>query len=158
MKTGVDGVMWYFALRERLHPSHVGCHHFHHKIDADGEVRSSHMMLQRYHVNSVGTEETISPAEVAGDNAVPQLSLEEVLARLPAMEAPVPAVDPDTGTLYCPECYLPLHPDPNPQKLYIFLHALKYTTSLGSFETEMPEWASEGWEWEALIAQESKTG
>ncbi|KAG6332971.1 hypothetical protein ID866_6114 [Astraeus odoratus] len=79
---------------------------------------------------------------------VPQLSLDEAIARLPAMEAPLPAVDPDTGTLYCPECYLPLHPDPKPEKLYIFLHALKYTTSLGSFETEMPEWASEGWEWE----------
>ncbi|KAF8885998.1 tRNA-pseudouridine synthase [Infundibulicybe gibba] len=49
---------------------------------------------------------------------------------------------------YCPECYLPLHPDPKPEKLYIFLHALKYTTSLGSFETDMPEWAGEGWSWE----------
>ncbi|KIO10221.1 hypothetical protein M404DRAFT_129971 [Pisolithus tinctorius Marx 270] len=58
-----------------------------------------------------------------------------------------PAVDPDTGTLYCPECYLPLHPDPRPEKLYIFLHAFKYTTSLGSFQTEIPEWALEGWEW-----------
>jgi hypothetical protein len=49
--------------------------------------------------------------------------------------------------LYCPECYLPLHPDPKPERLYIFLHALRYTTSLGSFETEMPEWAAEGWTW-----------
>ncbi|EGO26155.1 hypothetical protein SERLADRAFT_384456 [Serpula lacrymans var. lacrymans S7.9] len=57
----------------------------------------------------------------------------------------------DTGkteTLYCPECYLPLHPDPKPERLYIFLHALRYTTSLGSFETEMPEWTAEGWEWD----------
>ncbi|KAL0065567.1 hypothetical protein AAF712_007478 [Marasmius tenuissimus] len=50
--------------------------------------------------------------------------------------------------LYCPECYLPLHPDPNPEKLYIFLHALRYTTSLGTFETEMPQWSAEGWEWD----------
>ncbi|KAG7091304.1 hypothetical protein E1B28_010350 [Marasmius oreades] len=50
--------------------------------------------------------------------------------------------------LYCPECYLPLHPDPIPEKLYIFLHALRYTTSLGTFETEMPEWSAEGWEWD----------
>lgn len=50
--------------------------------------------------------------------------------------------------LYCPECYLPLHPDPKPEKLYIFLHAVRYTTSLGVFETKMPEWAAEGWEWE----------
>jgi hypothetical protein len=49
---------------------------------------------------------------------------------------------------YCPECYLPLHPDPKPERLYIFLHALKYTTSLGSFETDMPEWTRESWEWE----------
>ncbi|KAF8504879.1 pseudouridine synthase [Russula emetica] len=52
------------------------------------------------------------------------------------------------GALYCGECYLPLHPDPPPERLYIFLHALRYTTSLGVFETEMPEWAAEGWEWE----------
>jgi hypothetical protein len=52
------------------------------------------------------------------------------------------------GALYCGECYLPLHPDPPPERLYIFLHALRYTTSLGMFETEMPEWAAEGWEWE----------
>ncbi|KAI0263315.1 hypothetical protein BGY98DRAFT_940258, partial [Russula aff. rugulosa BPL654] len=53
------------------------------------------------------------------------------------------------GALYCGECYLPLHPDPPPERLYIFLHALRYTTSLGVFETEMPEWAAEGWEWES---------
>lgn len=47
--------------------------------------------------------------------------------------------------LYCPECYLPLHPDPSPGKLFIFLHALRYTTSLGCFETEVPWWAQEDW-------------
>lgn len=52
------------------------------------------------------------------------------------------------GMTYCPECYLPLHPDPKPERLYIFLHALRYTTSMGKFETEMPEWAAEGWEWD----------
>jgi len=52
------------------------------------------------------------------------------------------------GALYCSECYLPLHPYPSPERLYIFLRALRYTTSLGAFETEMPEWAAEGWEWE----------
>ncbi|EMD41444.1 hypothetical protein CERSUDRAFT_110021 [Gelatoporia subvermispora B] len=52
------------------------------------------------------------------------------------------------GQLYCPECFLPLHPDPKPERLYIFLHALRYTTSLGCFESEMPEWAAEGWTWE----------
>ncbi|KAH8984148.1 pseudouridine synthase [Lactarius hatsudake] len=38
--------------------------------------------------------------------------------------------------------------DPPPSRLYIFLHALRYTTSLGVFETEMPEWAAKGWQWE----------
>ncbi|ETW74643.1 hypothetical protein HETIRDRAFT_56935 [Heterobasidion irregulare TC 32-1] len=63
----------------------------------------------------------------------------------PASDSATPAND---GMLYCPECYLPLHPDPKPERLYIFLHALRYTTSLGTFETGMPEWAAEGWEWD----------
>lgn len=91
-----------------------------------------------------------------------QLSAADALAKLSIMEALAPPSQPDsyqntvdsdgterqTEALYCPECYLPLHPDPKPEKLYIFLHALKYTTSLGSFETEMPEWAKEGFEWD----------
>ncbi len=63
-----------------------------------------------------------------------------------------PVADPlaavQTEHAYCPECYLPLHPDPKPEKLYIFLHALRYTTSLGTFETAMPEWSLEGWSWD----------
>lgn len=61
---------------------------------------------------------------------------------------PSPVKDTANGALYCSECYLPLHPDPKPERLYIFLHALRYTTSLGSFETGIPEWAAEGWTWE----------
>ncbi len=60
-------------------------------------------------------------------------------------EAPIGDAE---GMHYCPECFVPLHPDPKPETLYIFLHALRYTTSLGCFETGMPEWAAEGWEWE----------
>ncbi|EKM81205.1 hypothetical protein AGABI1DRAFT_119717 [Agaricus bisporus var. burnettii JB137-S8] len=79
----------------------------------------------------------------------PQLTTEEALEKISQME---PAPDPDTTiqseNLYCPDCYLPLHPDPKPEKLYIFLHALKYSTSLGAFETEMPEWSAEGYEWD----------
>ena len=69
----------------------------------------------------------------------------------PVAESSAAATDPVTdadGMLYCSECFVPLHPDPKPESLYIFLHALKYTTSLGTFETEMPEWTAEGWEWE----------
>ncbi|KIK97163.1 hypothetical protein PAXRUDRAFT_136871 [Paxillus rubicundulus Ve08.2h10] len=76
----------------------------------------------------------------------PQITHPEAISLLPSLSAPPPSIDPATGTFYCPECYLPLHPDPKPEKLYIFLHALKYELSLGSFETEMPEWAREGWE------------
>lgn len=57
-------------------------------------------------------------------------------------------VDDESGTPYCPECYLPLHPDPKPEKLFIFLHALRYTTGLGAFETEMPFWAAEDYRWD----------
>jgi len=82
-----------------------------------------------------------------------QLVNEVVVARMNDSEVaeetdePLPPLD-ENGYQYCPECYLPLHPDPKPEKLYIFLHALRYTTSLGSFETEMPDWAGEGWRWE----------
>ncbi|KAH7921640.1 pseudouridine synthase [Leucogyrophana mollusca] len=94
--------------------------------------------------------ESLDPSESSA-----QFSAEEVLARLPSMETPVPeSTEGDTQsttTLYCPECYLPLHPDPKPERLYIFLHALRYTTTLGSFETEMPQWAAEGWEWDQSL-------
>ncbi|KAG5338982.1 hypothetical protein C0989_005443 [Termitomyces sp. Mn162] len=78
-----------------------------------------------------------------------QLSEDEVLQKIATMEpqAESTAVV-QSDNLYCPECYLPLHPDPKPERLYIFLHAKRYTTSLGSFETDMPEWAAEGWTWD----------
>lgn len=74
-----------------------------------------------------------------------QLTAEEALARL---DVTTDEKVEEGDNSYCPECYLPLHPDPKPEKLYIFLHALRYTTSLGSFETKMPEWAAEGWVWD----------
>ena len=86
-----------------------------------------------------------------------QLTPEDALARLKIVENPAApeetkgAVIPPQDTTqmhYCPECYLPIHPDPKPERLYIFLHALRYTTSLGSFETEMPAWAANGWVWD----------
>ncbi|PCH33259.1 pseudouridine synthase [Wolfiporia cocos MD-104 SS10] len=91
----------------------------------------------------------------------PQLTSEEALAKLMLSDLsesqlpPLPVSEQSTtpgvtadGSLYCPDCYLPLHPDPKPERLYIFLHALRYTTSLGAFETEMPEWAVKGWTWD----------
>lgn len=88
-------------------------------------------------------------SESTSASSPPQLTEEEVREKLSSME---PLADTTevvhSDNLYCPECYLPLHPDPKPERLYIFLHALKYTTSLGSFETEMPDWAAEGWTWD----------
>lgn len=77
-----------------------------------------------------------------------QLTVEDVTEKVSA--APYTGLDlgAQTEQIYCPECYLPLHPDPKPEKLYIFLHALKYTISLGEFSTEMPDWAAEGFEWD----------
>jgi tRNA pseudouridine synthase 9 len=36
----------------------------------------------------------------------------------------------EDGSLYCTECYLPLRPDPKPESLYIFLHALRWVNSV----------------------------
>ncbi|KAF9550617.1 tRNA-pseudouridine synthase [Agrocybe pediades] len=80
--------------------------------------------------------------------AGPQLTVEEAIERV--SNAPATGIETVSNgeQIYCPECYLPLHPDPKPEKLYIFLHALKYTISLGEFSTEMPNWAAKGWTWD----------
>jgi hypothetical protein len=85
------------------------------------------------------TPEDPSPQKISLEEAIEKVSL-----------APATGIETTSGSeqIYCPECYLPLHPDPKPEKLYIFLHALKYTISLGEFSTEMPNWAAEGWEWD----------
>ncbi|KDR75600.1 hypothetical protein GALMADRAFT_121723 [Galerina marginata CBS 339.88] len=80
--------------------------------------------------------------------SVPQLTVEEAIGKISIAPATGFDTTSDSEQIYCPECYLPLHPDPNPEKLYIFLHALKYTISLGEFSTPMPDWAAEGWEWD----------
>ncbi|KAF8644092.1 hypothetical protein AX16_008697 [Volvariella volvacea WC 439] len=104
----------------------------------------------------------ITPEEVSADQGASsssptvaaQLSTEEALSKIESLNLTEASTTDLTApvsqneNLYCPECYLPLHPDPKPEKLYIFLHARKYTMSLGEFETEMPEWAAEGWTWD----------
>jgi tRNA pseudouridine32 synthase len=85
----------------------------------------------------------------------PQLSITEALTRLNESSAyPVgqmlEGVNRGSSRYesYCAECCLPLRPDPPPERLYIFLHALRYSTeSLGAFEAPMPDWAAEGWSW-----------
>ncbi len=46
---------------------------------------------------------------------------------------------------FCPECKIPLLPDPKPEELYIYLHAIKYWTDEWSFEDALPWWAREDW-------------
>ncbi|WVN86508.1 uncharacterized protein L203_101672 [Cryptococcus depauperatus CBS 7841] len=48
---------------------------------------------------------------------------------------------------FCDQCYVPVPDDPNPETLFIYLHALKYTTEeLGQWETPLPRWAGEEWD------------
>ncbi|KAG6888507.1 hypothetical protein C0995_007845 [Termitomyces sp. Mi166 len=101
--------------------------------------------------STVATPSDVSTSEpeIPGTPPPVQLSENEVLQKVATMEPQVESTAVvQSDNLYCPECYLPLHPDPKPERLYIFLHARRYTTSLGSFETDMPEWAAEGWTWD----------
>jgi hypothetical protein len=80
------------------------------------------------------------------------LTMNEALALLDDDREEVDALAlpfPDLPYRYCPSCLLPVYDDPKPEDLSIFLHALRYTTSLGTFETGMPEWATEGFVWSA---------
>lgn len=114
-------------------------------------------------VSNSPTPPSEEPQPPVTETATPepaQLSVEEAIEKINIGDAAAEDVSalttdrrtdlsqPKTEMHYCPECYLPIHPDPKPEKLYIFLHALRYTTSLGCFETDMPEWAAEGWEWD----------
>ena len=104
--------------------------------------------------NETKTSMTVNHEMVAGCLSAddqgngPQLSISEALEKESVKPETGKELIEESGNLYCPECFLPLHPDPKPENLYIFLHALKYTTSLGEFKTEMPEWAAKGWEWD----------
>lgn len=54
---------------------------------------------------------------------------------------PPPGEDMPPGTATCDTCYIPLLPDPAPQDMYIYLHAIKYWTDTWVFEDELPWWA-----------------
>lgn len=48
---------------------------------------------------------------------------------------------------FCDQCFTPLADDPDPESLFIYLHALRYTTEeLGTWETPLPKWADENWD------------
>ena len=66
---------------------------------------------------------------------------------LPA-DVPSPLQRPDhIPEGFCQECFIPLVDDPDPEMLFIYLHALRYTTDgLGQWETPLPRWAGKDWE------------
>jgi hypothetical protein len=47
---------------------------------------------------------------------------------------------------YCKKCGVPLLPDPRPEQLFIWLHAMRYTTDKWDFASELPSWARDDWE------------
>jgi hypothetical protein len=118
-------------------------------IPRDIKIKAAPPQNQRKRGGPAAIESEIPPTT---PQTGPQLTEEEVAVKMNDAKATegtgenLPPLD-ENGHQYCPECYLPLHPDPKPEKLYIFLHALRYTTSLGPFETDTPDWAAEGWTW-----------
>lgn len=50
---------------------------------------------------------------------------------------------------FCPDCFIPVADDPDPETLFIYLHARAYTTEKwGKWETPLPRWASADWDGE----------
>lgn len=47
---------------------------------------------------------------------------------------------------FCPECFVPLVPDPRPDQLFIWLHALRYKTTEWDYQSEYPYWSLDTWE------------
>jgi len=57
---------------------------------------------------------------------------------------------------FCSECFVPVPDDPDPEKLFIYLHALRYTTeALGTWETPLPRWAGDNWDgdWRGTVEE-----
>ncbi|BGP28324.1 hypothetical protein JCM10296v2_000056 [Rhodotorula toruloides] len=47
---------------------------------------------------------------------------------------------------FCSTCFAPLHPDPKPEALFIWLHAMRYKTIDWDWSSELPYWAEETYE------------
>ncbi|GAA5873303.1 hypothetical protein JCM8547_007064 [Rhodosporidiobolus lusitaniae] len=47
---------------------------------------------------------------------------------------------------FCTTCFTPLLPDPKPEQLFIWLHAMRYTTTEWDWKSELPYWAEEGYD------------
>ena len=77
--------------------------------------------------------------------------------RSPAPDSPAPRLTPagmpidiksvaEDPSAFCSTCYVPLVKDPRPEQLFIWLHALRYTTTEWDWKSEVPYWARESWE------------
>ncbi|WWC70611.1 uncharacterized protein I206_104562 [Kwoniella pini CBS 10737] len=71
-----------------------------------------------------------------------------IKASIPDSDAPSPLKKPAyLPPGFCEDCFVPLPDDPDPETLFIYLHALRYTTpELGTWETPLPRWAGEHWD------------
>ncbi|KAJ8297324.1 RNA pseudouridylate synthase domain-containing protein 2 [Rhodotorula toruloides] len=47
---------------------------------------------------------------------------------------------------FCSTCFTPLHPDPKPEALFIWLHAMRYKTIDWDWSSKLPYWAEETYE------------
>lgn len=56
---------------------------------------------------------------------------------------------------FCSVCFTPLIPDPKPDQLYIWLHAMRYYTQQWDWRSEGPDWARP--EWDGVIPDFAKT-
>lgn len=58
---------------------------------------------------------------------------------------------------FCTQCFVPVADDPDPETMFIYLHALRYETpSLGRWETPLPRWAGENWkgDWRGWVGDD----
>ncbi|OWZ78382.1 DRAP deaminase [Cryptococcus neoformans Tu401-1] len=117
------------------------------KDDAEDWIKWSEVIFSAKKAQDDLESESKSPAP----QVVPRLT-----GRQEALKLPDPLPDDTPSPLkppvylppgFCTECYVPVPDDPDPETLFIYLHALRYTTEqLGTWETPMPRWASADWD------------
>ncbi|UOH80918.1 hypothetical protein LQV05_003579 [Cryptococcus neoformans] len=117
------------------------------KDDAEDWIKWSEVIFSAKKAQDDLECESKSPAP----QVVPRLT-----GRQEALKLPDPLPDDTPSPLkppvylppgFCTECYVPVPDDPDPETLFIYLHALRYTTEqLGTWETPMPRWASADWD------------
>jgi exonuclease VII small subunit len=91
----------------------------------------------------------------AAPSELPQYNRDEALSALSDASAQMDEADFDLesvvqvqedGIRVCADCRRPLKLDPDIGEMCIYLHALRYhSPSMGTYETEEPEWAHESW-------------